>query len=331
MFSAVGQNPINLPQIVVIGSQSSGKSSVLENLVGRDFLPRGTGIVTRRPLVLQLYNTGIARGGRVLPPTPLSKVNGGRVNSPPSMPEREWGEFLHLPGEKLYNFMDIKEEIMRETERLTGKNCGISNQTMHLRIFSPKVLTLTLMDLPGMTKVAVGDQPTDIEKKIREMCLRYVCLINLLIIRLIENTFIVILLTPGIYVGCFVVYRYISNPNAIILSVTAANTDLANSDAIQMAREVDPEGDRTIGVLTKLDLMDPGTDASDMLMNRTIPLKRGYVGIMNRGQKDIVDGVSIQQALTKEEKFFKEHPSYRTLQHRLGTSVLAKILNQVRV
>ncbi len=124
-------------------------------------------------------------------------------------------------------------------------------------------------------------------------------------------------------------YRYISNPNAIILSVTAANTDLANSDAIQMAREVDLEGDRTVGVLTKLDLMDPGTDASDMLMNRTIPLKRGYVGIVNRGQKDIGEGVSIRNALNKEEKFFKEHLAYRALQHRVGTSVLAKILNQV--
>lgn len=57
-FTAVGiQNPIDLPQITVLGSQSSGKSSVLENIVGRDFLPRGTGIVTRRPLVLQLINT----------------------------------------------------------------------------------------------------------------------------------------------------------------------------------------------------------------------------------------------------------------------------------
>ncbi len=175
VFSAVGQSPINLPQIVVIGSQSSGKSSVLENLVGRDFLPRGTGIVTRRPLVLQLYNTGTTRG-RELPPTPFSKGD-ERVSSPPTSPkpltpEREWGEFLHIPGKKLYNFMEIKEEIMRETERLTGKNRGISNQSIHLRIFSPRVLTLTLVDLPGMTKVAVGDQPTDIEKKIREMCLR---------------------------------------------------------------------------------------------------------------------------------------------------------------
>ncbi|CAN0455919.1 unnamed protein product, partial [Hapterophycus canaliculatus] len=64
VFSAIGQTPIDLPQIVVIGSQSAGKSSVLENVVGRDFLPRGTGIVTRRPLVLQLYNTAGAMGGK---------------------------------------------------------------------------------------------------------------------------------------------------------------------------------------------------------------------------------------------------------------------------
>lgn len=53
-FAAIGQQMFELPQIVVVGSQSSGKSSVIEALVGRDFLPRGTGIVTRRPLILQL-------------------------------------------------------------------------------------------------------------------------------------------------------------------------------------------------------------------------------------------------------------------------------------
>ena len=55
VFNAIGEQNLNLPQITVVGSQSAGKSSVLENIVGRDFLPRGSGIVTRRPLVLQLY------------------------------------------------------------------------------------------------------------------------------------------------------------------------------------------------------------------------------------------------------------------------------------
>ncbi|EEC04073.1 dynamin, putative, partial [Ixodes scapularis] len=54
VFNTIGADALQLPQIVVVGAQSSGKSSVLESLVGRDFLPRGSGIVTRRPLVLQL-------------------------------------------------------------------------------------------------------------------------------------------------------------------------------------------------------------------------------------------------------------------------------------
>ena len=59
--------------------------------------------------------------------------------------------------------------------------------------------------------------------------------------------------------------KFISPDNALILALTAANTDLANSDALQIAREVDPEGNRTIGVVTKIDLMDEGTDALELL------------------------------------------------------------------
>ncbi|KAF8267575.1 Dynamin central region-domain-containing protein [Lactarius quietus] len=157
---------IDLPQICVLGSQSSGKSSVLENIVGRDFLPRGSGIVTRRPLVLQL----IHRPATTAAPT----VNG---NGGP-----------------------------------------------------------------------VGDQPKDIEKQIRDM-----------------------------------LFKYISKPACIILAVTPANTDLANSDGLKMAREVDPEGTRTIGVLTK----GFRYDVVDILAGRVIPLRLGYVPVVNRGQRDI--------------------------------------------
>ena len=132
----------------------------------------------------------------------------------------EWGEFLHLPGEKFYDFTKIRDEIVRDTEAKTGRNAGISPLPINLRIFSPNVLTLTLVDLPGLTKVPVGDQPRDIEKQIRDM-----------------------------------LFKYISRPACIILAVTPANQDLANSDGLKMAREVDPEGQRTIGVLTKVDLM----------------------------------------------------------------------------
>ncbi|KAK8861459.1 vacuolar protein sorting-associated protein 1 [Kwoniella newhampshirensis] len=292
VFASIGvSNNIDLPQITVIGSQSSGKSSVLENIVGRDFLPRGTGIVTRRPLVLQLINrpaTSKPNGNAEKPEEAMSKVQLNENN-----PD-EWGEFLHLPGQKFHDFHAIRDEIVRDTEKMTGKNAGISPNPINLRIFSPNVLTLTLVDLPGLTKVPVGDQPRDIEKQIRDMLL-----------------------------------RFISKPNAIILAVTAANTDLANSDGLKMAREVDPEGTRTIGVLTKVDLMDQGTDVVDILAGRVIPLRLGYVPVVNRGQRDIDQSKSISSALENERKFFENHPSYAGKAQYCGTPWLARKLNIV--
>ncbi|KAG7391866.1 Dynamin-1-like protein [Phytophthora pseudosyringae] len=279
VFSAIGQSPINLPQIVVIGSQSSGKSSVLENIVGKDFLPRGSGIVTRRPLVLQLYNSSATA------PAEDGAAEDGA---------EEWGEFLHIPGQKFTDFDEIRREIEKETDRITGKNKGISNKSINLKVFSPHVLNLTLVDLPGITKVPVGDQPVNIEEQIRDMCT-----------------------------------EFISNPNSIILAVTSANTDLANSDALKMAREIDPEGQRTIGVLTKLDLMDDGTDAMEMLQGRVIPLKRGFVGVVNRSQADINAKLAIRDSLTKEQNFFKTHPAYRAIAARMGTQYLSKTLNTI--
>lgn len=62
-------------------------------------------------------------------------------------------EFLHIPGQKFFNFTEIREEIKRETDRLTGQNKGISSKSINLRVYSPHVLNLTMVDLPGITKV----------------------------------------------------------------------------------------------------------------------------------------------------------------------------------
>ncbi|PPR03936.1 hypothetical protein CVT26_001141 [Gymnopilus dilepis] len=295
VFTSIGstsQGGIDLPQICVLGSQSSGKSSVLENIVGRDFLPRGTGIVTRRPLVLQLINRPATHGDKDLTHDP--SVNGVDKSNDKAANADEWGEFLHLPGEKFYDFNKIRDEIVRDTEAKTGKNAGISPQPINLRIYSPNVLTLTLVDLPGLTKVPVGDQPRDIEKQIRDMLL-----------------------------------KYISKPACIILAVTAANTDLANSDGLKLAREVDPEGTRTIGVLTKVDLMDKGTDVVDILAGRIIPLRLGYVPVVNRGQRDIETNKPISAALEYEREFFENHPSYKGKAQFCGTPFLARKLNMI--
>jgi dynamin 1-like protein len=287
VFNTVGYDPIDLPQIVVIGSQSSGKSSVIENLVGRDFLPRGADIVTRRPLVLQLIHHSLSNENTLS----SSNTSGPRPNS-----LSEWGEFLHVKGGTPFrDFESIKKEIETETIRVAGSNKNISAKPIHLKIFSPHVVNLTLVDLPGITKIPVGDQPTDIEQQIRQ-----------------------------------IIFKYIRQPNSIILAVTASNVDLANSDALKLAREVDPEGLRTVGVLTKLDLMDAGTNAMDVLLGRSIPLKLGYIAVVNRSQQDIIDGKSIREALRKETHFFKSHTVYRSLANRCGTPYLARTLNRVR-
>ncbi|XP_066348156.1 dynamin-related protein 3A-like isoform X2 [Miscanthus floridulus] len=258
---------LELPQVAAIGGQSSGKSSVLEALVGRDFLPRGPDICTRRPLVLQLV----------------------RHASP-----EEWGEFLHAPGRQFHDFEQIKREIQLETDKEAGDNKGVSEKQIRLKIFSPNVLDITLVDLPGITRVPVGDQPSDIESRIRAM-----------------------------------IMQYIKHPSCIILAVSPANADLANSDALQLARLADPDGSRTIGVITKLDIMDRGTDARNFLLGNVIPLKFGYVGVVNRSQEDINFNRSVQDALAFEEKFFSTLPAYHGLAHCCGVPQLAKKLNMI--
>lgn len=271
VFSAIGGEKIDLPQICVIGSQSSGKSSVLEHIVGKDFLPRGSGIVTRRPLVLQLHH----------------------ISKPKSGQPEEWGEFLHQPKKIYTDFQKIREEIDAETARHCGPR-GISLTPIRLSVFSPNVLNLTLVDLPGLTKVTVPGQPADLPDQIRKMALQYV-----------------------------------ANPNAIILCVSAGNSDLATSDGIQLAKELDPEGNRTLGVVTKLDIMDKGTDAMDVLNGQVIPLQLGFVGVVMRSQQDIKDGKPISKALQDEEKYFATHPKYRAISSRLGTNYLTKTLNNI--
>ncbi|CAO0791682.1 unnamed protein product [Mucor circinelloides] len=125
------------------------------------------------------------------------------------------------------------------------------------------------------------------------------------------------------------ILKYVTKPNAIILAVTAANTDLANSDGLKLAREVDPEGLRTIGVLTKVDLMDQGTDVIDILAGRVIPLRLGYVPVVNRGQRDIENKKSISKALSAEREYFENHASYRSKAQYCGTPFLARKLNMI--
>eukprot|EP01022_Parablepharisma_sp_SALTPOND_P015843 TRINITY_DN2269_c0_g1_i1.p1 TRINITY_DN2269_c0_g1~~TRINITY_DN2269_c0_g1_i1.p1 ORF type:complete len:710 (-),score=86.95 TRINITY_DN2269_c0_g1_i1:6404-8533(-) len=257
----------DLPVIAVVGAQSTGKSSVLETIVGKDFLPRGSGIVTRRPLILQLRHI---------------------------TDSKDYAIFSHKPDVIYEDFDEVRSEIEADTDRIAGKNKGISSQPIILKVFSKEVLDLTLVDLPGLTKVPVKDQPHNIEEILRG-----------------------------------IVLDVVKRENCLILAVTAGNTDLANSDAIKLAREVDPKGDRTIGVITKLDLLDKGTDAMEILEGHLYPLKLGYIGVVCRSQKDINEGKSMREALKSEQEFFNRHPTYSKIQERCGIVYLARRLNKL--
>lgn len=233
--------------------------------VGRDFLPRGPDICTRRPLLLQLVHTPAERG----------------------KPE-EYGEFLHQPGKIYTDFEAIRQEIQTETDRMTGVK-AVSSKQIRLTIRSPNVLTMTLVDLPGITRVAVGDQPEDIEQQIRNMIL-----------------------------------SYIKKETCLILAVTPANSDLANSDALTLSKQVDPEGKRTLGVITKLDIMDRGTNALRYLKGEVVPLQLGYVGVVNRCQADIDDRRTMRHARQSEADFFASKPEYKEVIESCGVAALGK-------
>ena len=259
---------IKLPRICSLGTQSSGKSSVLESIVGLDFLPRGDGVVTRRPLELRLCH-----------------INSGEP----------WAIFEERKGTKFTDFIKVRETIEALTDEVCKANKNIIDKPIVLNVYSQTCPDLTLVDLPGVTRVPIGDQPKNIEEITKNMAT-----------------------------------RYIEDPLTIILCVIAANSDIATSDGLKLAKEIDTTGSRTIGVLTKLDIMDAGTDARKALMNEEIPLKLGYVGVKNRSKQDLINKLSMAETSKKEREFFKSHPVYKNLPAgHLGTDVLINKLTKI--
>ncbi len=258
---------LDLPRIAVVGAQSSGKSSVLESIVGCDFLPRGAGMVTRCPVILQLQH-----------------ITEGTTHA----------IFNHREKDIYNDFEEVRKEIIEETKRITGKDKDVTNKPIILKIFSQTVLNLTLVDLPGLIRVSDKDQPEDIGDRIRDLVL-----------------------------------DEIKGENCVVLAVSAGNVDMANSDAINLARKVDPEGNRTIGVITKLDIMDRGTDAVDTLAGKAYPLKLGYVGVVCRSTKDVNDRRSLAEALQAERDFFAANQAYSPIKERCGIDYLRKRLSRL--
>ncbi|KAM3137004.1 hypothetical protein pb186bvf_010917 [Paramecium bursaria] len=260
---------IKLPRIAVLGSQSAGKSSLLENIVGLDFLPRGEGIVTRRPLEMRL----------------IHKPEAGKP----------WAIFENNKDEKFFDFDKVRQNIVDLTDKSTNGTKDINPEPIVMTIFSSDCPDLTLIDLPGITRIPLPGQRADIEKVTLDMA-----------------------------------KSYCADERTIILAVCPANQDLSTSDGLKLAMDLDPTGKRTLGVITKIDMMDLGTDARKMLLGQEIPLALGYVGVKNRNQKEINEKVRVAVALEREQNYFKTHPIYSTIpQDLLGTKSLTTKLTNI--
>lgn len=197
---------------------------------------------------------------------------------------------------KYVDFSEVTKEIRREMDLGAGRNKGISPVPIVLKIFSPRVVNLSLIDLPGITKIPVGDQPEDIESKIKKM------------IRL-----------------------YIQNPNSLILAISPGNYDIANSDSLKLAREVDPEGERTLGVITKMDRVEDGQSVIPIIDGEVYPLALGYVGVKCRNQTETQQGLNMMQAIQNEKNFFINHPVFKNYQQRMGVPYLTRKLSEYLV
>lgn len=200
---------------------------------------------------------------------------------------REWACFLHQPGRVYHDFDEVRSEIAARTDQLAGNNKGVTREPIVLKVYTA-LYSLTFVDLPGLTKIAVGDQPDDIDEQIHEL-----------------------------------VMQYVRPPNSIILAVVTANTDPSTSESLKIAKRIDPESARTVAVVTKLDLIDKGTarDTAELLCGLKIPVRLGIVGVVNRGQKDIDENKSMKDALRSEREFLKAH--YPDIHKRHGTQVRA--------
>ncbi|KAK4486458.1 hypothetical protein RD792_009138 [Penstemon davidsonii] len=208
---------IQLPTIVVVGDQSSGKSSVIESLAGIS-LPRGQGICTRVPLIIRLQNH----------PDPQPQI------------------FLQFNGKTVpTDEGQISDAISKATEEVAGKGKGISNTPLTLVVKKKGVPDLTMVDLPGITRVAILDQPEDIYEQVSQM-----------------------------------IMEFISPQESIILNVLSAGVDFTTCESIRMSQRVDKTGERTLAVVTKADKSPEGL--LEKVTADDVNIGLGYVCVRNR-------------------------------------------------
>ncbi|CAO1638344.1 unnamed protein product [Parajaminaea phylloscopi] len=276
---------IDIPTICIIGNQSAGKSSVIESISGVA-LPRASGTCTRCPTEVCLKREDCEwrcqvslRFERDLAGAKLAPVMevpfGDTICLPTDVCERvQRGQLaiLHNAGHDLQRFLD---QPIGELTHPGGTGTSFSENLVCLSIAGRDYANLSLIDLPGMIKnVAEGEDPAS----------------PAIIKKMVESA--------------------VSRPNCLILSTISCSDDIQNQEGPQTAREFDPEGRRTIGVLTKPDTIQEGVTDEwvRILTGEKEKLRLGYYMVKNPAPKDLKAGITFEEARAAEKAFFTTPP-----------------------
>ncbi|CAH0022625.1 unnamed protein product [Clonostachys rhizophaga] len=254
LFACNLGHDVDLPQLIVVGQQSSGKSSVLEGLTGLPF-PRDSSLCTR--FATQIIFRRAPRksiSARIIPSKDSSSEHQEKM--------KDWrrDELAELDADSFAG-------IMREVIDLMGVG---PNQEPGSPAFSKDVLVLEIAD-PTQEHFSVIDVPGTFKRTTQGLTTKDD-------IALVDN----------------MVKGYMTNPRSVMLTVVPCNADIATQEVVEQAEDLDPAGDRTLGVLTKPDLVDKGAenDIIELLEGKRHRLKLGWHLLRNPGQAELAKSQS---------------------------------------
>jgi dynamin 1-like protein len=278
---------LNPPRICVIGSQSSGKSITLNGILGIDILPNGSSIVTRTPIHLRLIHTNTNH-------IEINFYENNKIISSHELPINYDKDLLQ----------PIQDDISKLTIKYAGTSKNVVDKPIEIKVKSPMVPNLSIIDLPGLTNIALTDkgQPDNIKENIKSMLV-----------------------------------KYISNPRTIMLSIIPATIDVESDMGLGLIKKYDPSFERTIGVITKIDLLKDSNVIKYLKnkISKDLQLCYGYFAVRNRSSKEIetcntIDGYKL------ENEFFSNTNPYNSkenenIQNRMGVVKLGGILSEILI
>jgi hypothetical protein len=281
---------LQLPLLVAIGSQSSGKSSVIDSFLGMDknLLPTGKEITTRTPTIIKLHNV---KKHEIY-------IDFGEYADDGWITHKKIQ--LTYPNPTHSEIAEVRQFIIKRTKEVAGDNLNISKNPIIMNLYSPFVPDLVLHDTPGLITVPQLDkgQSADICEQIRDLAL-----------------------------------DYIRNPNAIVMVIIPATSDFATDNTLSLIRNCKDAKCRTVGIITKPDLMNEKNHVGDNLLNKiskNFHLDYGYYVVKNKTSDMVLNGITASEM---ERQYFSNHYEYKKpiYKNRLAFECVIKDMSQILV